>query len=191
MVKRSRDQSQEAPSRLSWWMMVAAGFGLPRPHLLEELLAAESPGDWAPDAPCSWRSTTIWVAMPAWSVPGCHSTSRPRMRSKRHQHVLQRVVERMAHVQAAGDVGRRDDDAIGRARRAAPAGRNGMHPPAPRPHRCALRPPAADRSFRSSGRHLFAAIGCAVASARPMPSLSDGRGSWRPSGRIKREVTCG
>ena len=31
----------------------------------------------------NWRSTTIWVAMPAWSVPGCHSTSRPRMRSKR------------------------------------------------------------------------------------------------------------
>ncbi len=31
----------------------------------------------------SWRSTTICVAMPAWSVPGCHSTSLPRMRSKR------------------------------------------------------------------------------------------------------------
>ena len=31
----------------------------------------------------SWRSTTSWVAMPAWSVPGCHSTSLPRMRSKR------------------------------------------------------------------------------------------------------------
>ena len=29
------------------------------------------------------RSTTIWVAMPAWSVPGCQSTSLPRMRSKR------------------------------------------------------------------------------------------------------------
>jgi hypothetical protein len=29
------------------------------------------------------------------------------------QHVLQRVVERVAHVQVAGDVGRRDDDAIG------------------------------------------------------------------------------
>jgi hypothetical protein len=30
------------------------------------------------------------------------------------QHVLQRVVERMTQMQAAGDVGRRDDDAIGR-----------------------------------------------------------------------------
>ncbi len=31
----------------------------------------------------SWRSTTIWVAMPAWSVPGCHSASRPCMRRQR------------------------------------------------------------------------------------------------------------
>jgi hypothetical protein len=29
------------------------------------------------------------------------------------EHILQRVVERMAHMQRAGDVGRRDDDAIG------------------------------------------------------------------------------
>jgi hypothetical protein len=28
----------------------------------------------------SWRSTTIWVAMPAWSVPGCHRVFQPRMR---------------------------------------------------------------------------------------------------------------
>ena len=33
------------------------------------------------------------------------------------QHVLQRVVERVAHMQAARDVGRRDDDAVGRLRR--------------------------------------------------------------------------
>ena len=32
--------------------------------------------------PCalSWRSTTIWVAIPAWSVPGCQSVFRPSMR---------------------------------------------------------------------------------------------------------------
>src|SRR5229473_2637213 len=29
------------------------------------------------------RTTTIWVAMPAWSVPGCHSTSSPFMRRQR------------------------------------------------------------------------------------------------------------
>ena len=37
--------------------------------------------DW-PSAASS-RSTTIWVAMPAWSVPGCHRASRPCMRRQR------------------------------------------------------------------------------------------------------------
>ena len=41
MVKRSRDQSQEAPSRFSWLADGAAGFRLPRPDLFEEFLAAE------------------------------------------------------------------------------------------------------------------------------------------------------
>ena len=31
----------------------------------------------------STRSTTFCVAMPAWSVPGSQSTSRPRIRSNR------------------------------------------------------------------------------------------------------------
>ncbi len=31
----------------------------------------------------SWRSTIIWVAMPAWSVPGSQSAALPRIRSKR------------------------------------------------------------------------------------------------------------
>jgi hypothetical protein len=29
----------------------------------------------------SRRSTTVWVAMPAWSVPGIQSTSMPFMRA--------------------------------------------------------------------------------------------------------------
>ncbi len=37
----------------------------------------ERPASW------SWRSTTIWVAMPAWSVPGTHSVLKPRMRCQR------------------------------------------------------------------------------------------------------------
>ena len=39
------------------------------------------PSSWR-DVPlsCSWRSTTICVAMPAWSVPGTHSVLWPRMR---------------------------------------------------------------------------------------------------------------
>ena len=70
----------------------AAGLRLPLPDLLEEGRSADGLGfgarmalgagarqDDALRANC--RSTTDWVAMPAWSVPGCQSTSRPRMRS--------------------------------------------------------------------------------------------------------------
>ena len=62
----------------------AAALGLPRPDPLEEFLAAHlaAAGSWRS---INCRSTTICVAMPAWSVPGCHSTSLPRMRSKRHR----------------------------------------------------------------------------------------------------------
>ena len=28
----------------------------------------------------NWFSTTIWVAIPAWSVPSCHSVLKPRIR---------------------------------------------------------------------------------------------------------------
>jgi len=37
---------------------------------------------WLPLA-ASWRSTTIWVAMPAWSVPGSQRAALPRMRWNR------------------------------------------------------------------------------------------------------------
>ena len=62
---------------------LAAGMVLPLPDAADEGFPPHA-------APvglfscASSRSTTIWVAMPAWSVPGCHSTSRPRNRSKRH-----------------------------------------------------------------------------------------------------------
>ena len=89
----------------------AAGFRLPGPDLFQKFFAPEraAPGSCRS---ISWRSTTICVAMPAWSVPGCQSTSRPCMRSKR-QNVLQRVVERMTHMQRSRDIRRRDHDAIG------------------------------------------------------------------------------
>ena len=34
-------------------------------------------------AAANWRSTTICVAMPAWSVPGSHRAALPRIRSNR------------------------------------------------------------------------------------------------------------
>ncbi len=38
---------------------------------------------WLPPPSARSRSTTICVAMPAWSVPGCHSASRPCIRRQR------------------------------------------------------------------------------------------------------------
>ncbi len=60
----------------------AAGLRLPRPDLSRNFSrpSARRPGSCRS---INCRSTTIWVAMPAWSVPGCQSTSRPRMRSNR------------------------------------------------------------------------------------------------------------
>ena len=82
MVKRSRLQSQEAPRRFNWLMMVP-----PLSAFQAQIFSTNlSRPIWRRSG--SWRSiicrsTTSCVAMPAWSVPGCHSTSLPRMRSKR------------------------------------------------------------------------------------------------------------
>ena len=83
MVKRSRLQSAEAPSRRSWRAMWP-----PERSFHSQTLAtnASRPSSRRPmllPAFASSRSTTIWVAMPAWSVPGCQSVARPRMRWNR------------------------------------------------------------------------------------------------------------
>ena len=52
----------------------AAGLGLPLPDPLDERLAAEVVAGLAL-ARRAARSTTFWVAMPAWSMPGSHSAS--------------------------------------------------------------------------------------------------------------------
>ena len=112
MVKRSLAQSQRAPRRRSWRVIAPPLSRLPLPDLGDEVLAADSrcACSWRSS---SWRSTTIWVAMPAWSVPTTHSASLPCMPRVADEDVLQRVVERMADVQRAGDVGRRHDDGEG------------------------------------------------------------------------------
>ena len=93
MVKRSRLQSHEAPSRRSWLMMVPPEWAFHSQTLARNssrlssfLLASPgvAPSTASPMPSCSrLRTTTIWVAMPAWSVPGCHSTSSPFMRRQR------------------------------------------------------------------------------------------------------------
>jgi hypothetical protein len=71
-VKYSRDQSHEAPSRRICRVMVEPDFSF---HSQTRFTKASRPSArrLVPSA-SSWRSTTIWVAMPAWSVPGCHRT---------------------------------------------------------------------------------------------------------------------
>ncbi len=124
-MKRSRLQSQRRAQPAELGGDGAARIGLPFPDPGQELLAVQQllvgvrlrlrPRPRRPMPSCSrLRTTTICVAMPAWSVPGRHSTSSPFIRRQRISTVLQRVVERVPHVQAARDVGRRDDDAIRR-----------------------------------------------------------------------------
>ena len=57
----------------------------------------------------SWRSTTIWVAMPAWSVPGSQRVISPRMRCQRTGDIDLGVFQHVTDVEGAGHVGRRND----------------------------------------------------------------------------------
>ena len=77
MVKRSRDQSQDAPRRLSCRMMVPPDSSFQRQT--RSTNASRPRSSLVLPSAASWRSTTTWVAMPAWSVPGTHSALKPSM----------------------------------------------------------------------------------------------------------------
>ena len=83
MVKRSRLQSGEVAEPAHLADDGAARLRLPLPDLGDEASRPSSRRPWLLPEAASWRSTTICVAMPAWSVPGCQSTSWPRMRWNR------------------------------------------------------------------------------------------------------------
>ena len=80
------------------------------------------------------------------------------------QRVLDRVVERVAHVQAAGDVGRRQHDAVGP--RARVGDRREVAALLPR-RRCGPRPRRAGRSCRASPKLILGS--CTKGSARRAP----------------------
>ena len=69
MVKRSRLQSSEAPSTLCCSPMRAPYFSF---HCHTRFRNSARPRSWRlfSSVFLSSFSTTIWVAMPAWSVPG-------------------------------------------------------------------------------------------------------------------------
>ena len=74
MVKRSRRPVDAVAEAAHLAEDLAAGLGLPLPDPLDERLAAQVVAGHALGSASS-RSTTFWVAMPAWSMPGSHSAS--------------------------------------------------------------------------------------------------------------------
>src|SRR4051794_17841886 len=89
----------------------AARLSLPGPHLLQELRAPERAAvrllalhELAFDHHLSGDAGVVGSRLPQHVAPAHALETR--------QYVLQRIVERMPHMERAGDVGRRDDDAI-------------------------------------------------------------------------------
>ena len=108
-MKRSRDQSPDAPSRRIWLRDRRARFLLPRPDALDELLAAEVVARRAfglqlvLDDDLRRDAGVVGAELPQ-RVVAAHPVIAD-------QHVHQRLLERVPHVQRAGDVGRRQLDA--------------------------------------------------------------------------------
>ena len=78
IVKYSYFQSTESPMRRIWRVIVEPLVSFQSQTWSTNFLRPRSwrlrPASW------SWRSTTICVAMPAWSVPGTQSVLSPCMR---------------------------------------------------------------------------------------------------------------
>ena len=75
MVKRSRDQSSEAPSFLSWPVMTPAYLSFQS----QAMRRNSSRPIFSRDRPFSASrfSMTLWTAIEAWSVPGSHMQLKP------------------------------------------------------------------------------------------------------------------
>ena len=131
----------------------AAGFRLPFPDALEEFLAPHVAAagllalhQLPLDHHLGRDAGMIGARLPQHVAPA-HALEAA-------ENVLQGVVERMAHMQRARHIGRRDHDTI-RVRLGAvgPAGAEGLRL-LPRPAKCGLRLRRADRSCRSSSFRL-------------------------------------
>ena len=168
MVKRSREKSAEAPRRLSWFMMV------PPLSAFHSQTRARNSSRPMSRRPGCWRSIELALDDHLGGDAGVVGAGLPEHVLAAHaleadQDVLERVVERVADVERAGDVGRRDDDRDRALRPAWPLPRRQRRWPSATPRRCGPRRRRARRSCRSSGR----------------PD-GYGRGSGRNSARSKR-----
>ena len=67
------------------------------------------------EMPSALRASTtlISVAMEAWSVPGTQRVGSPLHAVVADKHILRHLIQRVAHVELAGDVRRRHDDGEG------------------------------------------------------------------------------
>ena len=81
IVKYSLPQSIDAPKRRIWRVMVLPEVSFHSHTFSKNFSRPKSWREtfWA----SSWRSTTICVAIPAWSVPGTHKVFLPDMRAWR------------------------------------------------------------------------------------------------------------
>ncbi len=110
MVKRSRDQSADAPRRRCCWLIAPPDSSF---HFQTASMILRGP--WLTRLCCfsaSWRSTISCsgdARRDRCSPLPEHILAAHALEAR--QNVLQRVVERVADVQTAGDVGWRDDDA--------------------------------------------------------------------------------
>ncbi len=148
MVKRSRDQSHDAPRPLQLIDDGRAAFGFPRPDAADELLAAELAAvrllalhELALDNHLRGDAGVVRSRLPQ-HVAAAHAL-------EADEHILQCVVQRVAHVERAGDVRRRNDDRVrlGPGTVGAPAFEGvGL---VPFGMRCAARSRRADTSFRA------------------------------------------
>ena len=111
MVKYSRCQSTEAPRRFIWLEDGAAVVALPLPHALDEGFAAQL---------LARRAFFGQLALDHHlrGDAGVVGAGQPQRAAAAHappagEDVHLRLVEHVAHVQAAGDVGRRQQDREG------------------------------------------------------------------------------
>ena len=112
--------------------------------------------------------------MPAWSVPRIHFARLPAHAVVADQRVLDRAVERVAHVQRAGDVRRRDRDRVVLVRRARRARGGTARSPASA-RRCAARPRRARSACGPAGRHRGRSVVRVVAAAMAQRLEARGR----------------
>ena len=104
-----RSQSHEQPISRSWLRM---RFSYSSFQAQIRATSASRPRSWRVffSSSSSRFSTTAWVAIPAWSVPGIQRRVVALHPPPADQDILERIVQSVPQVQRPGHIRRRDDD---------------------------------------------------------------------------------